>query len=201
MDQQIWYRHFHNPGGWLQSGWRVLPGGFKTKLPVAIAEREGPIAVIAATSETGRIYWAWSANILYSGDWGKVDGSDFASAPKEIPGGGDTFQGPAASGSFDQVQVLVRDTESGIAYQMLKPDFTWKASWSAVPGNGRTLNAPAISSRSTTPNAYVIGTDRKSIWGIGLRSHLSIAPPPLPFTLTDEFHKGWRYVPLSTPRP
>jgi hypothetical protein len=123
VDHQIYYREYHTSGGWLQSGWRVIPGGFKTPSAIGGAALDGSIAVIAARGYDNRIYWAMSPKVVKDGDWGGTGGFlDFSTQPAEIPGGGVTYQAPTVSARYDHVDVLVRATQGGIAYQMFKGD-------------------------------------------------------------------------------
>jgi hypothetical protein len=125
-----------NPFRW--SGWREVPGGGRTPSAPAAASPEtgsglGALLVVRGTDDG--IHF----NGLSGGGWVGWD---------SVPGGGRTPSTPALvciehdlPFQSDERHLCVRGTDDGLHHNRF--DGSEWSGWSAVPGGGRTIDAPA----------------------------------------------------------
>lgn len=140
--------HFNSLSEGRWTGWRAVPGGGRTPSTPAVASVSG---AIPGTNELHLCVRGTDDGLHHN----RFDGSDW-SGWSAVPGGGRTFDTPAAVEFAGELHLFVRGTDDGLHFNRF--DGSWSG-WSAVPGGGRTPSAPAVTVFDGDLYLLVRGTD------------------------------------------
>ena len=139
--------HFNTlSGGW--AGWAEVPGGGRTRSAPAAAHVDGSFL----QRDEMHVCVRGTDDALHVN---RFDGSDW-SGWSAVPGGGRTFDAPAAIQFDGDLYLFVRGTDDGLHFNRF--DGEWSG-WSEVPGGGRTLSAPSVTVFDGDLYLFVRGTD------------------------------------------